>query len=460
VTVMVNRSSEQVHAHLCSGCGVCAGLCPERALEMDTLTNGDLAAVVTQQCESNCGMCRTVCPFTEGLFNPRPLNERLFGSADAGMQFDDNIGWHLRNVVGCSQIEGQRASSASGGLTTWCLESLLKREMVDRVAVVRLAADRRKNLFEFRTSGNVEKVRSSSGSIYHPVEISDVVRQIAAESDTRWALVGVPCMCAAVRQAPQLKEQIRFVLGLACGMYQNTMYTEVLLSKAGVKRDAVAEITYRGKSERGPASNFLFVATDRGGRKGRPVPYRGLPSFLGLNGYFRLDACNYCMDVFAETADACFMDAWLPGNAGDPRGTSLVVIRDGEIDDLIREGAASGELAIEEIAADQVVRSQGGHVRRKRELIAMRLGAKADRSRVTVSPTRRERLDWWLQQRTQPRSKRAWRRYGRRWGRWAFWLVMGHLLVIQVVRRLRPGFCSLPRRAVGKILRLLGLRHK
>ena len=30
------------------------------------------------------------------------------------------------------------------------------------------------------------------------------------------------------------------------------------------------------------------------------------------NGYFQLPGCSHCDDIFAECADAVFMDAWLP----------------------------------------------------------------------------------------------------------------------------------------------------
>lgn len=143
------------------------------------------------------------------------------------------------------------------------------------------------------------------------------------------------------------------------------------------------------------------------------------------------------------------MDAWLPRYWADPEGTSLVVTRSSQIDELIRDGVERGDLRVEEVPAEEAVQSQYGHVRRKQVLIDVRLGRAGQASIRRSRGAWWDRLDWWLQARTQDRSKRAWACVGRRCGRWAFWLLMADLLVLQLLwERVLPRLA----RAAGRML--------
>ncbi len=428
---MANVVGEAVHKGLCCSCGVCAGLCPTDALSMEIQENGDLAPCLdAERCSHKCHLCLDVCPFSEGVHNPRKRNLELY-SDQPDAKGNEDIGWHTRSIVGFRRDEVLRKASASGGLATWCLETLLKKDIVTRVAVVRLAKNPDKGFFEFCSASSVDDLRQSSGSIYHPVEISGIIEEINSNREERWAIVGVPCLCAAIRNSRRLRKHVSFVFGMACGMYQNTFYTEMLLAKSGVDRENIVNIQYRRKSDGALPSDYRFRGTDNRG-SGKEIQYHGLPYFLGKNAYFRLNACNFCMDVFAETADACFMDAWLPAYRQEPKGTSLVVIRNREVSELFQQGLDEGEIWIDEISPEEVIASQRGHVRRKRELIYMRRGMREPDDTGRTKPTVVEKVNWLLQRRAQKRSKTAWANYGRsKYGRFAFWAHMIDIMLTQ-----------------------------
>ena len=424
---MGNVVESVVKQELCSGCGVCAGVCPQGILSMKTLPNGDLAPCMIGHCVENCGICLKVCPFADGVYDPRQTNINLFGVPEsAGSIFHENIGWYRRCFAGFSKVDNHRLSGASGGLLTWCLERLLKDGYVDKVAVVHFCQDEDKFDFKFYGVSSIKEIRDAAGSVYHPVEISKLIKEMISEQETRWAIVGVPCLCSAVRNASyrnkKIKRSVRYILGLACGMYQNTMYTEMLLKESGIPPNNVGGMTYRLKNEQGHPGNYGFLAIDRDRRKGEIVPYKGLPLYLGKNAYFRLNSCNYCKDVFAENADACFMDAWLPEYSSCPQGTSLLIIRNKFIHDLFSINNGS-QLLIEDISTEKVVKSQSGQVNRKQQLINIR--------NLQEKGSLKQRFEWWLQFRTQNRSKHAWRIYGRNYGRVAFWLRMIDLVFLE-----------------------------
>lgn len=242
---MTNVVRKVVQKDLCSSCGVCAGTCPADALSMKIQGNGDLTpSVDVARCKDKCRLCLDICPFTEGVLNPRERNAELFSSLPYA-KYDEDIGWHTDCFVGYRRDESLRRISSSGGLTTWCLERLLKRGLVKYVVVIRIAKNRDKGFFEFYAASSVDELRQSAGSIYHPVEISEIIGKMASDRDKRWAIVGVPCLCAAIRNSPQLRKTVPFVLGLACGMYQNTFYTEILLAESGADRTNIQNIEYR-----------------------------------------------------------------------------------------------------------------------------------------------------------------------------------------------------------------------
>lgn len=415
----------QVVAHdLCVGCGVCAGICPSSDLTMLDAPNGDLIARwVDGPCATDCGLCVVSCPFGEGVLNPRAMNEEVFrvNTIPAAQPFHEDAGYYDKAYAGFS--EANRPTSASGGLLTWTLERLLATNAVDRVAVVVLEpGDIQHFRFVFKGAGTVSEVRQAAGSVYQPVEISELIRQVLGEPGLRWAVTGVPCLCAGVRQAmqrmPKLRRAIRYVFGMVCGMYQNRFYTEALLAAAGVGNQTISKIEFRRKAESGDPSNYRFRATDQRG-PGPEIAYHGLPYYLGKNAYFRLNACNACMDVFAEGADACYMDAWLPEYKDEPRGTSLVLVRNPEIRRLLEAGRDDKSLVLDEIAIDKICASQRYHLRRKRHLIDLRQGRKIDPSTGRAFSFG-DKLDWFVQRYTQRRSKAAWARVGRAKGLQAF----------------------------------------
>lgn len=451
----VNVIHSVVRLDRCSGCGVCAGVCPGRFLTIAEASNGDLVAQWrTGPCPSNCGLCVEVCPFAKGVHDPRPLNQAIFNAKEcpATHHFHEDAGYYENALVGYSEVH--RPESASGGLLTWTLEQLLAQGEVNRVAIVVCEPDEIDgHRFLFKAAQTTEEIRGAAGSVYHPVEISHIVRQITRQPGVRWAITGVPCLCAAIRNAmqriPAVRRAVRYVFGLACGMYQNRYYTDLLCLASGVPPKEAVSIRYRLKAREGLASNFQFQATRRDGRRGRPLEYSGLPSFLGSHAFFRVNACNYCKDVFAEAADACFMDAWLPEYQSNMQGTSIILVRSVSISRLLMSAGAAQNLRLGPLRIERVVASQAGHVRRKRYLLAMRLGQPVDPvSGRQFSPS--DRLTWWIQRRIQMRSKRVWARGGSAHDYQAFmrsvW-VLRFLIMVGVKFSKIVAHCVRPRKA-------------
>jgi coenzyme F420-reducing hydrogenase beta subunit len=385
----------------------------------------------------------SVCPFAEGVYNPRYLNHQIFlqRNVQVKIQHHVDVGYYDSAFVGYSNAN--RATSASGGLLTWTLEQLLNSGAVDRVAAVSFEQHGTgRGCFVFKEARTCEEIRRCSGSIYHQIEFSGIISSIKREPGARWAITGVPCLCTAVRKAmremPKLERGVRYILGLACGMYQNSFYTEFLCHASGIEPHKVSSINYRLKRSSGLASDFVFQVASRDGQLGKPIRYHSLPYFLGRYAFFRVNSCNACMDVFAETADACYMDAWLPEYFNNPYGSSIVLVRNSSLTPLFEEGRCNTTLHVNTIAIEKVIASQVGHVRRKRYLIAMRQGARFDLTTGRAF-SKDERFSWVVQRYVQRHSKKIWGEVGATNGNKAFWRRAWYLFLIITVERLFKG---------------------
>lgn len=344
----------------CSGCGVCAAICPQGSLEMRFNAIGEyLPCKVAEKC-NQCGLCRKACPFVDDNPNEDEHGKALYSSTD-GMRHCLETGYYHECFVGFAPNEAIRWAGSSGGMLTWTLCELLRRGKIDHVVCVKPCPDPKK-LYQFSIVSTQEEVLAGSKSAYYPVELSQVVRRIL-DLPGRYAVVGLPCVCKAIRNAqrffPQLKKRVCYVLGLVCaGQQANARYADAIAEMAGLNEEMIC-IRFREKKPKNPTENMLFLVHGESGQSAEASFFDGVKE-LWASGAFRLSGCNYCDDAFAECADAAFMDAWLPEYTKDSAGHNIVLSRDPALSDLLRSVDA-----LEPIGIDLVVRSQAVHAKRE-----------------------------------------------------------------------------------------------
>lgn len=361
-----------VDQDLCIGCGVCAGVCPKGILSIKFNQYGEYNASLDVPCQSNCGVCLKVCPFGGGIDNEDSLAKERYAK-EPGIQHHKAVGYYLQSYYGYSCESNHRLRGASGGLTTWLLENLLVQKKVDCVVCVTANNDPGK-LFKFQVFDSVEGVRNSAGSVYYPVELSDIIKYIL-DQDRRVALVGLPCFIKAVRQAQKinvkLQTRIKYVLGLVCGQLKSRNYTGFVAAMVGL-RGSLAKVYYRKKNLLKLSSNFAFTAEDELGESAEIYWQAGVGQVWG-NKWFTPSACSYCDDVFAELADVALMDAWLPQYVTDSKGANLLIVRSPDIAALFMEGIDKNQIYAVNISLEEVIRSQDAVLRGKRDHLAYRL---------------------------------------------------------------------------------------
>jgi coenzyme F420 hydrogenase subunit beta len=378
---------EVVANNLCIGCGLCAAVCPHKNLWMEFNEYGEYVACHRgSACPDKCRLCLSVCPFSDEAQNEDMLGEKLFARL-ADIKHTLETGYYLEAFVGYSATDDHRERGASGGMATWMLERLLKENLVDYVACVSPTNDANR-LFEFTMCNLPEQVCACSRSCYYPVEMSGVIEHVLS-NDGRYAIIALPCMCKGIRLAMQLnarlQDRIRFVLGLACGQTKSKFFAEYLCTCAGGQIEALSRIDFRVKDPNRPASDYgmKFVFAGRGDFTGECTIFssEGIGRIWN-DRYFTPNPCNFCDDVFAELADVCFMDAWLPAYSRDWRGHSIVLVRSEEVRDMVNKAIKDGSVSLDTMDIAQVVKSQLGVVHSKRRDISERIRLAEQEGRV------------------------------------------------------------------------------
>lgn len=361
-----------VAAGFCSGCGACVAVCPPACLAMRLSGHGELAPVDTGGCTS-CGACLRVCPFAAG----NPDTTHLAGARFAGiadMRHDGATGYYLHGFYGHRRDDDARRRASSGGLCTWLLEELLRRDIVDAVLLVAPVTGEER-CFAYQAVTTPDGVRSAARSAYYPVDAAPALR-LALEQPGRYALVGLPCVLRAVEllkaSRPSLRNRVVVTLGLVCGQLKSVHYTRYAAALAGLREPLVA-VDYREKQPGERAGNFFHAFHGAGGNAAR-IAFSDVAN-VWVNDWFKVHACNACDDIFAECADATLMDAWLPAYQDDGRGANLLLARNPRLIRLLEDGAAAGAIHLDPIDIAQVIASQRGVVENKRLGTACRRAA-------------------------------------------------------------------------------------
>ena len=158
----------------CYGCGVCAVVCPKKAIAIDVNKDGFLQPVVNTSCVE-CGMCLRVCAFNDKEHS-RPIDAIVPVSA-ASWSLDENI----------------RYECTSGGAAYEIERHLISKGF--KAVVVRYNVS--SHTAEHYIASTEEELKDSVGSKYIQSYTYDAFSKL--DKDEKYLVVGTPCQMDSLR---------------------------------------------------------------------------------------------------------------------------------------------------------------------------------------------------------------------------------------------------------------------
>ncbi|APC49612.1 coenzyme F420 hydrogenase [Virgibacillus halodenitrificans] len=361
----------------CIGCGLCASLTDSPLTMMlnedgkyqpylsDNNHNKDLEISVL-----------SICPFAKNNNKETEIGKKIF-EEENNVEFDEYAGYYIKNYAGYVKEEEFRSKGSSGGMGNWIATQLLKNDLVDGIIHVKSSPDDNNLLFDFQISDTVDELLKGAKSKYYPVEMSKVL-QFVKENEGRYALIGIPCYIKGVRllaeQDKIINERIKFFIGLVCGHLKSDMFAKSMGWQLGIEPDKLNGIDFRKKLDDRAANNYGVEV--KGEKDGKEVvlisPTKELYTTNWGQGMFKYNACEFCDDVLAETADVTVGDAWLPEYSKDSMGTNVIVVRNAIIQQIFEDNMGDA-IHIEELSSEKVYQSQAGGFRHRRDGLSYRL---------------------------------------------------------------------------------------
>jgi len=338
--------------NICAGCGTCAGICPNNAIEMKINEKGFFIPFINKKKCTQCGLCSKVCPqINRESFDE--LNKFIFGKSPQ----DKVIGDHINCYTCYSTDEKLRFEASSGGMITQILITAIEEGIINGALVTRMKKDDPliPEPFIARTK---EEIIEAMGSKYCPVPLNIMIRKIlSSKNDEKFAVVGLPCHITGIRKAemlnPNLKKKVILHLGLLCGGVKSFFGTEYILSQIGLKKTDIKNLKYRGNGWPG----YLQIQLNNGTEQ--CIPFSSLLYYGGMFGIlFTNRTCVFCKDHISMLSDISFGDAHHLEKI-DTKGKSLVIVRTKKGDTLMKDLLVSGKIEIIERKEQFVLRSQG-----------------------------------------------------------------------------------------------------
>ena len=397
--------ADVIERDICIGCGACSVVTDGR-VEIGVNDKGMHFAQlrsIEQLSEADFKAADAVCPFSDAAANEDELGAPK--SETEPMPVSVSLGQYQALIAGRENDDRRLVGSSSGGLTSWLLKALVESGRVDGVIHVGHTY-RDDRLFEYRLSFTAGEIDEFRKSLYYSTTLADVLKEAKSYKGRTFAIVGVPCFIKAARllaeSDSEFKKTLKYFVGIVCGHMKSSFFAEANSWQIGVPPENIRKVDFRVKTPDKKSNEYKFASDPKFGNQ--PLSKRPGQLIGGSwgHGFFQPNACNFCDDVFAETADAVFGDAWLPKYKDDWRGTNIAAIRNKEIVDILQNGNYTDEIQIENIGLSDIVKSQAGGLRHRRDGLRVRLqddlteGFKVPKKRVEAGyegvPQWRQRL--------------------------------------------------------------------
>jgi len=265
--------SSVIDKDLCSGCGMCLGLCPYIKTVLDRVR-------VIHPCGINEGTCYKICPKTS--LDISWLDQLVFSQP----RRDQALG--VYRSINFARACNKSAGAQYGGVASALMAFAIDRGLIGGVVLTGGTALDPKPVL----AKTGHEVLSCAGSKYTAVPTLAALNQAVRTSAERIGLVGRPCQIQAVRKMQHVNymeeylnsgKSVQLTLGLFCFWSLKSGFYDYLAQKACGEEVLKVDIPVEG-----------LTVTTSGGVSTWPVDE--------IRHYIK-DACISCTDCTSEWAD-------------------------------------------------------------------------------------------------------------------------------------------------------------
>lgn len=301
-------------SEVCSGCGICAGICPVNCIEI----NNGFGKIDEDKC-IRCGLCYFVCPRS---YLPTKILPMKLGVIPEIKEYG-NIGYFKEAYSAKTKVKEISEVCQDGGISSTCLHYLFDKNEIDGALGAKMSSDPWRP--EPVLLKNKEDIISAAGTKYVNNPNLQLLNQLNGGLKGI-AVVGVPCMMQALLKShiydigiPSL-QKVKYRIGIFC--MESFPYEDgflKILEKLNVSVDDVKKTDInKGK---------FIVYTKSGDELNIPIKE--------ISNLARED-CEVCFDLSSESADISI------GSIGSPSGWNTVIIRTEKgkelYDELLKNG--------------------------------------------------------------------------------------------------------------------------
>ncbi len=325
---------------LCSGCTVCAGICPQNAIQYKIDGKGFFKPVINPEKCSGCGLCEKICPGRQYYVKAYSKRGRIYYPVYKNDR--DKVYDREEYYLCCSTSHDIRYNAASGGAVTEILRYLIQNKIVQKCYVVPQIKLEKEKINKGILTDSIEEICSARGSKYIPVDMSEAVREVL-DKNIKAAIAVLPCQAAAIKHIPGYRRDLFILICLMCNHVPSIKASEYVAQGAYKCYKKIA-IDYRGRGWPGKITLSDLQNMDMKKRNRRRVKeFDFIEEWgKGLGTLYYSRRCRVCNDSLGAYADIVAGDPYFvnPECTGD--GLSFLIVRNKFFSDIIKRMTESG----------------------------------------------------------------------------------------------------------------------
>lgn len=354
ITDTVNQVKENA---LCCGCGICAAICPVKAITMQVSDSGKIEPYISENCIS-CKKCIALCPQAQEKLPVERVSD----------------GENRDCYIVQSKVERILKGSTSGGFVTTMVKSLLETGSYDG-AFLADSTDYGVQVQTRHFTGR-EDLTPGQKSRYVQVGHTNEVEYILEHPQEKLIIVGTPCYLKGFLQVVEkhkLNRENYLLIGLFCDKTMTTHVWEYFNEIFADKK--LQAMHFRSKEEEGWPGNVLLITED--GNE-LTIPRR---ERMAVKEYFMPECCLDCVDKLNPYGDFSVGDNYINGKNGGKGENTLIIRtkRGADVFSLHKKSFDCRECSFAQVVKSQHLDTREQDLSNNRERCSKRLALGAER---------------------------------------------------------------------------------